>query len=109
MKIITRYLLLVFSLSLMLPSYSVFSEEQVYGRQLMTEQERNEHRMKMQSMKTEEERERYRMEHHKKMQQRAKQQGVTLPDMPQERGESMERGFDGGQGSGGGGGGGRGR
>lgn len=103
MKTITKYLLLVFSLCLMLPSYSVFSEEQVYGKQLMTEQERNEHRMKMQSMETEEERERYRMEHHKKMQQRAKQQGVILPDMPQQRGKGMGRGFDSGQGSGGGG------
>ena len=107
MKTSTRYLLFVFLLSLMLPGYSVFSEEQVYGRQLMTEQERNEHRMKMQSMETEEARERYRMEHHKKMQQRAKQQGVTLPDMPQQRGKGMKRGF--GSGQGGGSGGGRGR
>jgi len=106
MKTSTRYLL--FLLSLMLPAYSVFSEEQVYGRQLMTEQERNEHRMKMQSMETEEARERYRMEHHKKMLQHAKQQGVTLPDMPQQRGKGMKREFDSGQG-GGTGGGGRGR
>jgi len=106
MKTSTRYLLLL--LSLMLPGYSVFSEEQIYGMQLMTEQERNEHRMKMQSMETEEARERYRMEHHKKMLQRAKQQGVTLPDMPQQRGGNMGRGMGGGQG-GGSGGGGRGR
>lgn len=102
MKTITRYLLLVFSLGLMLPSYSVFSEEQTYGRQLMTEQERNEHRLKMQSMKTKEARERYRMEHHEKMQERAKQQGVTLPEAPMPRGNGMRDGSGMGGGSGGG-------
>ena len=102
MKTTTRNLLLVFSLSLILPSHAVFSDEQVYGSQLMTERERHEHRMKMQSMKTEEERHRYRLEHHKLMQQRAKQQGLTLPDMPQSGGGMMNKdGF----GSGGGGGG----
>ncbi|MGD8526258.1 MAG: hypothetical protein PVJ63_08405 [Thioalkalispiraceae bacterium] len=75
-------------------------QEQVYGWELMTEQERAEHRTKMQSMKTKEERERYRLEHHKKMQQRAKQQGVTLPDMPGEQGKGMGDGMGKGTGKG---------
>jgi hypothetical protein len=104
-------LLAVFTLS------PVWADEQVYGSQLMTEQERQEHRAKMQSMKTAEERERYRMEHHKKMQERAKEQGVTLPDKPQyqgtgkqgkgqgkEKGKGLQNGQGkcGGQGKGGG-------
>ena len=51
-------------------------------------------------MKTKEEREKYRMEHHKKMQERAKQRGVTLPDEPQQRGKGMGYGTGSGQGGG---------
>ena len=94
-----KYAVLASALGLALPITSTFAAEQIYGSQLMTEQERQEHRAKMQSMKTAEERERYRIEHHKKMQERAKQQGVTLPDMPQHQGNGMGMG---GQGSGGG-------
>lgn len=64
-------------------------QEQVFGWQLMTEQERLEHRQKMQQMKTEEEREAFRREHHEKMQERARQQGVTLPEEPALRGKGM--------------------
>ena len=39
---------------------TVKAAEQVYGWQLMTQQERNEYRAKMQTLKTAEERERYR-------------------------------------------------
>ena len=56
--------------------------EQVYGSQLMSRQERLEHRAKLRAAKTAEEREQIRKEHHEKMQQRAKERGVTLPDMP---------------------------
>lgn len=56
--------------------------DQVFGWQLMTEQERNEFRAKMRSLKTAEEREALRREHHKEMQVRAKERGVTLPEMP---------------------------
>jgi len=113
MKIKSRKFLLVCILTLGLPGVSIFAEEQIYGSELMTKQERMEHRTKMQNMKTMEERERYRMEHHKKMQERAKERGVTLPDSPQ-----MRKGMDGGRGGmdggpgggmGGGMGGGRGR
>lgn len=56
--------------------------EQIYGSQLMSRQERLEHRNKLRAAKTAEEREQIRKEHHEKMQQRAKERGVTLPDMP---------------------------
>ena len=54
----------------------------IYGSQLMTEQERNEHREKIRAAKTAKERERIRHEHHQLMMERAKKQGVTLPDEP---------------------------
>lgn len=57
-------------------------QEQVYGWELMTPEERAEHREKMRSFQTEEEREAYRQEHHKLMQERAEEQGVTLPELP---------------------------
>jgi hypothetical protein len=78
-----------------------FADEPVYGYQLMTEQERAEHRAKMQSFQTEQEREAYRQDHHKMMQERAKAQGVTLPDdpMPRGQGKGMGQGYRGGKGS----------
>jgi len=74
---------------LMFPFQFSYAAEPVYGWQLMSEQERTEHRTKMQSLKTREEWERYRLEHHKKMQQRAKQKGITLSEMPPPRGRGM--------------------
>jgi len=100
-----KSLLLIFTLGMTLPAVSVFAEEQVYGWQMMSVQERNEFRTKMQNMKTAEERNRFRMKHHEQMEQRAKAQGKTLPDMPQNRGNMMDgRGMGDGMGSGGGGG-----
>ena len=61
-------------------------QEYIYGSQLMTEQERAEHRAKMRAAKTDAEREKIRLDHHKKMQARAKERGVTLPDEPPPRG-----------------------
>ncbi len=110
MKIKSRKFLLVCLLTLGLPGVSIFAEEQIYGSELMTKQERMEHSTKMQNMKTKEERERYRMEHHKAMQERAKERGVTMPDSPQMRngmdGGGMDGGSGGGMGGGSGGGGG---
>ena len=60
--------------------------DQVYGWDLMTAEERMQHRQTMRNMKTEEEREAYRMEHHKMMQERARQRGVTLPPYQPGRG-----------------------
>jgi hypothetical protein len=94
------------------------TQEQIYGSQLMTQQERAEQRDKMRAAKTAEEREQIRKEHHERMKERAKERGVTLPDEPPARGSRMGSGGSGmgsgsgGMGSGGGGmgsGGGRGR
>ena len=65
-------------------------EETVYGWQLMTEQERNQHRTKMRSLTTEEDREAYRHEHHKMMKQRAIERGVKLPEEPGPRGKRRQ-------------------
>ena len=54
------------------------TQEQVYGRQLMTEQERNEQRSKMRAATTAEEKAEIRKENQERMKQRAKEQGVTL-------------------------------
>lgn len=64
-------------------------QRQVYGWELMSPQERAQHREKMRSLETEQAREQYRMEHHRRMQKRAEQQGVTLPDTPQPRGHGQ--------------------
>jgi hypothetical protein len=77
-------------------------DQDIYGSQLMTQQERDAHRNKMRAAKTYEEQQRIRNEHHKQMQVRAKERGVTLPDAPPaNRGPGM------GPGPGGGGGGGK--
>ena len=61
-------------------------DKMIYGWQLMTVEERAQHRAKMQSFNTEKEREAYRKEHHKEMQARAKARGVTIPDTPMRSG-----------------------
>jgi hypothetical protein len=78
-------------------------DRQIYGSQLMTQQERNEYSNRMRNAKTEQEREQIRKQHHEQMQIRAKEKGVTLPDEPPARG--MGRGMrpSGGMGPGGGG------
>lgn len=76
--------------------------ERIYGSQLMTQQERAEHRSKMRSAKTAEERQLIRAEHHERMKERAKQRGVTLPDEPPVGGGMMAPigGMGGGMGQG---------
>lgn len=54
----------------------------IYGCMLMTPQERADFRARMHAATTPQQREAIRLEHHKQMQERAKQRGVTLPDMP---------------------------
>lgn len=81
-------------------------DQDIYGSQMMTVQERNEYRNKMRATKTAEERERIRAEHHEQMKVRAKERGVTLPDAPPAgRGPGTGPGPGGGMGPGGGGGG----
>jgi len=64
----------------------------VYGSQLMTNQERIEHRERLNNAKNEQEREKIRNEHHKQMQIRATEQGVKLPDAPSMQGKGMNQG-----------------
>ena len=52
------------------------------GRSFMTPQEHFEFRNKMQNAKTSEEKAKIRQEHHAQMQERAKEHGMTMPDMP---------------------------
>ncbi len=83
-------------------AFAADQDEQVYGSQLMTQQERTEYGAKMRSAKTAQEREKIRKEHHEQMKERAKERGVTLPDEPPGRGGGMGPG-GGGMGPGGGG------
>lgn len=82
-------------------------QDRIYGSQLMTEKERNEHRKKMRSANTDQERNQIRHEHHEHMKKRAKQQGKILSDEMPVKGSRM--GAGGGQGRGKGSGGGKGR
>lgn len=77
----------------------------IFGSQIMTQQERIEHRDRMRAARTLEEREKVRAEHHELMVKRAKERGVTLPEEPPMRGGMMGpggRGPGGGYGPGGG-------
>ena len=76
-------------LALATPLSMASDQDTVYGYDLMTQQEREQHRQKMRSFETEQERETYRQEHHKLMQERAREQGKTLPDAPMPRGGGM--------------------
>ncbi len=57
-------------------------QDQIYGVQLMTEQERAEFRSRIRAAKNLEEKEVIRDETHKAMQERAESQGLVLPDQP---------------------------
>jgi len=72
-------------------------DRQIYGSQLMTQEERSAYRAQMRNAKTAQEREQIRKEHHEQMKTRAKEKGVALPDEP------PARGMGGGMGPGGGG------
>lgn len=89
------------TLGLLASTASFAADAPIYGSQLMTHQERIEHRNKMQAAKTAEEREQVRLQHHDQMQQRAKEQGVTLPDTPPAQGGGQGRGMNPGAGMGG--------
>lgn len=83
----------------------------IYGSQLMTPHERQVYRERMREARTARERERIRLEHHRQMQERAREHGVRLPDMPPGPGPGpgygTGRGAGPGPGAGGGPGGGR--
>jgi hypothetical protein len=73
-------------------------QEHIYGSQMMTEQEREEFHARMRAAKTNEEREQIRMEHHKRMTERAKERGLSMPETPPPRGGGMGGGMGGGKG-----------
>jgi len=98
------------ALILLLPMQNSFSEDVIYGSTLMTAQERIQHRETLRTLKTNEEREQYRIEHHKRMQERAKEKGVSLPDVPRDQLQDQIRDrLHDGKGMGSGSGGGKGR
>ncbi|MBU2753726.1 hypothetical protein HFU84_11215 [Acidithiobacillus sp. CV18-2] len=78
------------------------------GSQLMTQQERAEHRNKMQSAKTEQERQQIRSENHETMRKRAEEKGMSIPENAPSTGMHQGRGMQGGSGMMGGAGMGRG-
>lgn len=90
-------------------AFAADQDEPIYGSQIMTQQERNDYRTKMRAAKTAQEREQIRKEHHDRIKERAKAQGITLPDEPPARGAGMGPGGGMGPGAGQGPGGGRGR
>ena len=65
------------------------SQQPIYGSQLMTQQERLEYQQRIRSAKSQAERQRIRSEHHAQMQERARQEGVTLPGMGPGQGQGM--------------------
>jgi hypothetical protein len=67
-------------------------QDRIYGSQFMTPQERTEYMNRMRSAKTEQERETLRLEHYKRMQDRARDKGVTLPNDPPKRAGSTGSG-----------------
>lgn len=103
MKINKLFIIFSAALIFSLPLQSSNAEDNVYGWEMMTKQERIQHRETMRNFKTNEERERYRLEHHKRMQERANERGLSMPDMPQNGiQDRMRDGTGMGSGSGGG-------
>lgn len=102
-KINLKLTLSAIALGLMASSASFAADPPIYGSQLMTNQERIEHRNKLREAKTTEEREQVRLQHHEQMQLRAKERGMTLPDAPPASGGGQGRrmGPGGGMGPGG--------
>lgn len=69
------------------------SEEQVFGRELMTQQELQQHRETMRNLNTDAERAQYRQLHHERMMERARERGVELRNgMGQGSGQGMGKG-----------------
>ena len=64
-------------------------QEQVYGSQLMTQQERLEYRKKYTNANTAQEREQIRTEHHAMIKERARERNMKLPDAPPASGTGM--------------------
>ncbi|MFA5516264.1 MAG: hypothetical protein WDA20_08250 [Desulfuromonadales bacterium] len=66
----------------------------IYGREVMTPEERRDYRQKMWEFTTETERERYLDDHRYRMDARARARGITLSgDMPTEEAEEAAKGW----------------
>jgi len=65
---------------LLAPAVLQAQEEPVYGRELMTDQELQEHRQTLRNLETAEERAEYRAEHREQMEERARERGVELAE-----------------------------
>ena len=94
-----------FALALLAPAFATAQsaatdERPVYGSQLMTEQERLEYRQRMGNASSAAERQQIQAEHHQRMQARAQQRGVTLPEQPPAAGMGAGQGMGPGQGMG---------
>lgn len=70
------------SMTVQPPGQAFAQDQPIYGSQLMTEQERLEYQERMRAATTAQEREQISLEHHARMQDRAREMGVELPDEP---------------------------
>jgi hypothetical protein len=77
----TKSLLAGLALGLAGPLAVHAQEDEIYGRQLMTQEEIREHQRSMRTLQGAE-REAYRQQHHERMMLRARERGVELPDSP---------------------------
>lgn len=69
------------------------SGDQVFGRELMTQQELQQHHQTMRNLNTDAERAQYRQLHHERMMERARERGVELKNgMGQGSGQGMSKG-----------------
>jgi chorismate mutase len=62
----------------------IHQDDAIYGSSLMTEEERNQYQKRLGEAKSEEEKARIRAEHQEQMRERARQEGVELPEPPPE-------------------------
>ena len=67
------------------PAENKQTQQQVYGRQLMTEEEYAAHHDKMRAAKTEAERQQIRKQNHMLMKARAEERGLSIPGEPPPR------------------------
>ncbi len=95
----SRHILSLAALCCLVLTGPAGAADTTYGSQLMTPQERAEHRATLRNQATEAERNAYRQQHHDAMQARARERGVQLPDTPHAQGGGANR-RAGGQGMG---------
>jgi len=82
------------------PQMQASGNETVYGWELMSVKERKAHQAKMKKLKSPKERTAYLEKHHKLMEKRAKERGVTLPEIPMQGGQGAGPGAGAGGGAG---------